>query len=480
VSTIVVTIDETGITAVPFTDVLAYLQQSYRTIYGSDIVIDADTQDGQWLGVIADCLNDMNNSAVAAFNSFIPSFAVGAGLSSIVKINGIARRIATASLVTLTLGGTEGTTIVNASVGDNLSLGTVWFIAQTVTIPPEGVIDVLAVCTTLGAVVAAPNTITNILTPTPGWQTVTNAQAAVVGAPIETDAQLRRRQTKSTAIPAETVLASIQGNLLALPNVTRAKVFQNDTVLTDPVTAIPARSIACVVEGGDPAQIAAVIADTKAPGVPTYGNTSVTVYDKTGTPNHIEYWQLSSIEIKVLIWLTAVVGYTSAVATYIQLAVAEYFNELEIGQSVLLGDVYSPANLDGDAAMTGTGLLQAQLDPLGQTYSIDAPYGLALYRPGMDIAGGANYPEGTTNILVGYSGYFTVNEVVWFTLDNNTYFQAVITSIIDSNRMTISPGVPSGRTLNIGSSVYGVGGFLVHFQEAAVVNNVADVILNTH
>jgi hypothetical protein len=142
--------------------------------------------------------------------------------------------------------------------------------------------------------------------------------------------------------------------------------------------------------------------------------------------------------------------------------------------------VYSPANLDGDAAIQGTGLLQLQLDPLGATYSIDAPYGLALYRPGMDVAGGAAYPPGATTIAVGYSGYFSVNEVIWLTLDNNTYFRAVVTSIIDANQMTISPGVPSGRNLPIGASVYGVGGFLVHFQEAAVIHNVADVILNVH
>jgi uncharacterized phage protein gp47/JayE len=473
---IVVKIDSMGITGPPFDQVLAYLQAQWYSIQGVDIVLDASTQDAQLLGIFADALNDMNSSAIAAFNNFIPSFAFGAGLSSVVKINGIARRVASSSLVTLTLGGTEGTIITNVTVGDNLNLGTQWFVGRTVTIPPAGVIDVLAVCTTPGAVTAAPGTLTQILTPIPGWQTATNPAAATPGAPVETDAQLRRRQTQSTALPASTVLSSIQGNLLNLPNVTRAKVFQNDTLLTD-ANGIPPRSLACVVEGGDPTQIATVIANTKAPGVPTWGDISVTIYDSVGTPNLISYWPLTNIEISVLINLIASVGYTTQVAVYIQQSVAEYMNSLEIGQQVYIGDVYSPANLDGDAAIIGTGLLQAQLDPLGATYHIDLPhFGLATSRPGMEATGGP-YPTGATVIGVTVPNpNFRVGEAVWITLDNATFFQPTITAV-GTTSITIDTPVPSARSIVAGGKIYGVRGVVVNFNEAPVVTNLADIII---
>jgi uncharacterized phage protein gp47/JayE len=473
---IVVKIDSMGITGPPFDQVLAYLQQQWYSIQGVDIVLDPSTQDAQLLAIFADALNDMNSSAIAAFNNFIPSFAFGAGLSSIVKINGIARQVASSSMVTLTLGGTEGTIIANVTVGDNLSLGTQWFVAQSVVIPPSGTIDVFAVCTSLGATTAAPGTLTQILTPVPGWQTATNVAAATPGAPVETDAQLRRRQTQSTALPAATVLSSIQGNLLNLAGVTRAKVFQNDTVLTDG-NGIPPRSLACVVEGGDPTQIANAIAVTKAPGVPTYGDTSVTVYDSVGTPNLISYWQLTPIEISVLLWVRAIVGYTSQVATYIQQALAEYFNTLDIGQYVYLGDVYSPANLDGDAAIIGTGLLQVQLDPLGATYHITAAhYGLAMSRPGMEAAGGP-YPTGVTVIGVTATGYFVTGNAVWLTLDNGTFFQAIVTAV-GTTSITIDTPVPSERSVFAGAKIYGVGNLIVHFNEAANVSDLSNIIVN--
>jgi uncharacterized phage protein gp47/JayE len=479
---IVVKIDSMGITGPPFDQVLAYLQQQWYSIQGIDIVLDPSTQDAQLLAIFADALNDMNSSAIAAFNNFIPSFAFGAGLSSIVKINGIARQVASSSRVTLTLGGTEGTIITNVTVGDNLNLGTQWFVIGPVTIPPAGVVDVLAACTSLGATTAAPGTLTQILTPIPGWQTATNVAAATPGAPVETDAQLRRRQTQSTALPASTVLSSIQGNLLNLAGVTRAKVFQNDTVITDPTTGIPGRSIACVVEGGDPTQIATTIALTKAPGVPTYGDTSVTVYDSVGTPNLISYWQLTPIEISVLIWLVASVGYTSQVATYIQQALAEYFNSLDIGQLIYIGDAYSPANLDGDAAVIGTGLLQVQLDPLSATYHIGLPHtppmvGLALYRPGMEATGGP-YPAGATVISVTNTTFnYHVPEALWLTLDNGTFFQATTTAV-GTQSITIDTPVPSERSVLAGAKIYGVRGIVINFNEAATVANLSDIIIN--
>src|SRR5262245_39773917 len=110
---IVVKIDASGIHAPGFDEIYAYVQDQYRSIYGADIDIDADTQDGQLLAIFSDALNDNNQSAIAAFNSFRPGFAVGAGLSSIVKINGISRHAATSSRVTLILGGTAGVPIQN-------------------------------------------------------------------------------------------------------------------------------------------------------------------------------------------------------------------------------------------------------------------------------------------------------------------------------------------------------------------------------
>lgn len=347
--TLAAQISSTGIIAPGYADILQELRIQFWGIYGSDAKLDEDSQDGQWLGVLAKIIDDTNQLAIAAYNAFSPATAQGAGLSSVVKINGLARRIATNSQVIVTIGGEAGRTIENGLVGDNQALGTRWALPALVTIPVEGTIDVTATCTELGSTVAAPGTITEILTPTLGWQTVTNPQAATPGEPIEADAGLRQRQAVSTALPALTVLESIYGSLAALGGVSRLTVYENDTDIVD-AEGVPPHSISAVVEGGDVAEIAATIAAKKSPGTGTYGTTTRVVIDQNGVPNTIHFFALSEVPMTIQIDITALPGYLSTTGVLLRQAVVDYLNTLVIGEDSYLARLYTPANL------TSTGL----------------------------------------------------------------------------------------------------------------------------
>jgi uncharacterized phage protein gp47/JayE len=326
----ITTIDANGVTVPLFTDVLAFLQQQYQTIYGSDINLDPDTQDGQWIGVIAAVINDSNQTVAATYLSYSPSFAIGAGLSSVVKINGIRRQIPSYSTVLVRCVGVAGTIVGNGFIGDNLNLGTTWQLPAGSTIPPEGDIVLTATCTAAGAVIANTGTLTNILTPVPGWQTVNNESPAVPGAPIETDAQLRRRQTQSVANPSQSIILGIQGGIENLPGVQRVFVYENPTGSPD-INGLPAHSMAAVVEGGDSTEVAQSIALRKTPGSPTYGTTSIIVYDARGIPAQINFFELVLVPITVHITLKALAGYTGAIGQEITNQVVAFLTTLPIG-----------------------------------------------------------------------------------------------------------------------------------------------------
>ncbi len=93
------TIDQNGITVPAYADILTYLKDAYRTIYGADVYLEPDSQDGQLLAIFAAAINDANAMAAAVYNAFSPATAQGVGLSSVVKINGIARAVASFSTV---------------------------------------------------------------------------------------------------------------------------------------------------------------------------------------------------------------------------------------------------------------------------------------------------------------------------------------------------------------------------------------------
>lgn len=343
----VCTIDENGIFKPDYDDVLAYLAAEFRTIYGEDIYIDPDSQDGQMLAIFAAAIDDANAMAVQVYNAFSPSSARGVGLSSVVKINGIKRLVPSFSTSDLLITGQAGTTIVNGIAQD--ASGAQWLLPASVTIPVDGDITVTATAKDAGALLAAPNTITTIGTPTRGWQTVTNPAEAVAGQPVELDATLRRRQTVSTALPSRTVFDGTIGAVASISGVTRWKGYENDTGVTDANT-LPPHSISLVVLGGDATAIAQAIADKKGPGCATYGTTSVDITDEFGVTRAIKFYRPTTATIKVAVAVTAQVGFTTAIETSIKQAIVDWVNGLEIGEDVEFAEIYVPANLNGDLA----------------------------------------------------------------------------------------------------------------------------------
>ena len=293
-------------------------------------------------GDIAQAVHDANQATIAAYNSFSPQTAVGVGLSNVVKINHIARLVATKSQVNLTITGQAGTTIVDGIAGD--TDGNQWLLPGSVVVPPAGFIIVTASAKEAGAVAAGVGAVTRIITPTAGWQSVTNATAAVPGQPIESDAELRARQVISPAINANTVLTGLAAAIKALPGVTYGTVYENDTGVVDS-NGLPAHSISLVVQGGDATDIATTIYNRKAPGVATHGSTTISVTDVSGALRDIKFYIPTEVAIKVAVSLYPGDNYTTATATAIKQAIVNHINALDIGEDLIALRLMVPAML---------------------------------------------------------------------------------------------------------------------------------------
>lgn len=334
-------------------DILPWVISNYQNIYGSDVYLGNDSPDGQWVSFLAACINDCNAMGASVYTQFSPVTAQGNGLSSVVKVNGITRNVASYSTAVLTISGVANRSITNGAVTD--ANGNTWNLPAVVTIGSGGTVEVTATCAVLGAISAAPGTITNIATPVRGWQTVTNAEAASEGAPVETDAALRVRQQESVALPSLGILDGLTGALAALPNVTAVRVYENATSATDQY-GDPPSSINAVVTGGDLATIAQTVFLKKAPGTVTAGNTSQVVTDANGF-THVVYFSVAGtyqINVTVVISINGLTGYSSAIGGEVQSAVAAFISSLATGAKVGCGRVYVPANLMGPYAAPAT------------------------------------------------------------------------------------------------------------------------------
>lgn len=456
---IFITIGPNGCTVATYAEILAYLRDQMRSIYGSDIYIDDDSQDGQWLAVIALLISDLLNAVQAAYNSFSPASAQGVGLSTVVKINGIRRLVSSSSSVLVTIGGTVGTEINWGQVED--TFGVRWALPALVVIPADGLVDVTATCVTPGAVKASIGTITKIVTPVRGWQTVTNPDAATPGAPVESDAALRVRQSQSTALPALTILAAIQGAILNLPGVQRALVYENDTSATD-ADGIPEHSVSAVVEGGIAQDIGQTICNKKSPGTGTYGTTSVDCVDPGGLPVVIDFFILDVQEINLIVKLTALSGYLASTGDLIELTLVEWMNLLKIGEDSVLNRLWAPVDLSGNAATTATGLSQTVLDGLSDTYKATAIY-QAL--PNMVIEGGP-YAAADTTVDITNPDNYTNGDKIGLVLDNGAVHYTTVSNKV-GNTITMAAGIPGGRTAQNGALMYVANDLTILFNQAA-------------
>ncbi|WCS27223.1 baseplate J/gp47 family protein [Methylobacterium sp. NMS14P] len=340
------TITAAGFARPAFSYCLDYRQSGTRAIYGQDLYLGEDCQDGQIEVFNAQGIFDVSGVALDTYSHYSPSGARGAGLSSLVKINGLARKVATNSTCDFLQVGQAGTAVSGGTVTD--PSGNVWSLPDFL-IPAAGQILVTGTCQVLGAVALAAGAVDTangegaLGNVQRGWQSATNPSAAAPGQPVETDSQLRRRQAVSVALPSLSILGGLVGALRAVSGVTRLRAYENDTNQPD-ANGIPGKGIALVIDGGDAATIASVIALKKG-AAGTWGSTVVPVTDDVGITRTIAFFRPTQVPITYALKVRPLFGYTSSVEAQIQQALSDWTNGLGIGNGVMLSRAYVPADL---------------------------------------------------------------------------------------------------------------------------------------
>lgn len=339
---------------------LEELIAGYKRIFGDDVYVAEDTMDYQLLSLIAKCWDDLNSMILDTYNARNPNYATGTALDLLLPLNGIIRRPATQSKVTLTLTGVPGTTL-EAGMQAMDADGNVWEIPEEIAFPAsetaEATVEAEAYCTKVGAVAAGIGTITIMNTQDSHWMGVTNLVEAEPGNEIETDAEVRKRRSLSVSLPSRSIISGIHAALLNIAGVESVNVIENSTA-TD--GDIPAHSIAAVVDGGDEAEIARVIWLKKSPGCSIDGDHHVDYVDEYGQENDIVFYRPEIRNTVIEITLrTFAVFESSLLEEAIPAAVAASVNALGIGEDLIVGllnAVIYNANTTGYPIFSVTGL----------------------------------------------------------------------------------------------------------------------------
>lgn len=128
-----------------------------------------------------------------------------------------------------------------------------------------------------GDIFIPPGVITQIVRAVSGLKSVVNVGSYIAGRLVETDEELRQSYADKIFNRSTNMIESIRSAILKLvQGVTSCSVYENYGNVVDEKGRYP-HSVEVVADGGDEAEIAQVIWDTKAAGINTYGDTVVEI-----------------------------------------------------------------------------------------------------------------------------------------------------------------------------------------------------------
>lgn len=282
------TVNESGVFTVDTSEIQSAVEEAYKQALGDTLNVNDGVQK-QLIIKDVETITQAMNDAVMLLNNNNIFYATGEALDITASRFGYYRQIDVPTVVNATLGGLAGTVIPRGSIC--ISGDYEYKLLSSVQIGVGGTVNAEFQCTTAGAIPCLAGSLNTIATRSAitGWDTVTNAQAGVMGYDRESDNVFRNRCLNTLLqMRSKTLLGAIAANVGQVEDVMSVKVLENPYNATNTVEGVTMTpySIFVAVLGGDGAEIAETLARTKTLGCPMVGNTVVTYYDTVSEYNN--------------------------------------------------------------------------------------------------------------------------------------------------------------------------------------------------
>ena len=215
--------------------VLAGVTADYNTAFGGNLNPALNTPQGQLASSETAIVLDADAQFIALANSMDPAYATGRMQDAIGRIYLMTRIAAASTTVTATCSGSPGLVIPAGSQAvdqaNNLYVST-----AAGTIGVGGTVDITFSAVAMGAIACPIGYLNAIYAAIPGWDSITNAVAGVIGNDVESRTAFEYRRQNSVAANAIGMITAVQGAVFAVPNVLDVYAIQNDTGVTSGAT----------------------------------------------------------------------------------------------------------------------------------------------------------------------------------------------------------------------------------------------------
>lgn len=335
------TFDSTGVAMDRFPDILPSRIAAAILQWGESV----DTSEEEFLGhqlrLIATGQGDNNEIVQTLYDALSIANASGAKLDNLVALVGLIRQAKAKSTAVLTLTAT-GATTVPAGTKYGTEAGIQFGTDVEHIFSGAGTANIASTCTVYGANAAAIGDIDQIVTSITNISAVTNAAAAVEGSARETDAELKVAHSIATATSGQSDTGTIYEALRKVPGNTAAYSNENDKSYA--VDGIPANTLHQSVIGGADNDIAAAIENNRVGSVPTFGATTVSLYNTTtGQSKDINFDRATTRRHYVSMTITTINNlFPDDGVTQIKNKLVAHFAALRIADDTIYTALYAP------------------------------------------------------------------------------------------------------------------------------------------
>ena len=298
-------ITQEGVIIPDTSDLQQEVQQEYVSALGDDLDLSPETPQGRLME--AETLARkavLDNNALIA-NTLNPNTSFGVFLDALCALTGTVRATATRTTVLCTLTGVSGTTVPAGSLA-RTQAGDTFALVNDAVIGANGTAQEYFQAQEPGPVACQTGTLTQIVTPVTGWETVNNPSAAVVGTEEESDSSLRAKRQQQL-YRGEALLQAIISSVRQVEGVLSVYGYENYTnaIQTIDGISIQPHSIYIVADGGEDADIAQAIFEHKSLGCGYTGTEEVTVTDAFGTPYEVAFNRPEYQPVQINVTVTA-------------------------------------------------------------------------------------------------------------------------------------------------------------------------------
>ncbi|MGL5280729.1 MAG: baseplate J/gp47 family protein [Plesiomonas shigelloides] len=294
-------------------------------------------------------LQERNDSYVqAVLESFNPYGVRGVQQDRLAPLMGKRRnKAAKSTCPVLVTADASGCTIPSGSLVSN-GVSKLRTLAQIV-LGPNGSGTIQTEAIDDGELPFPSGTITTIVTPIFGWKSVTNQVAGQIGAPRETDTQLRFRMLKSQSVPSSSVL----GIFTALSEIDGVSYCYVDDNKTSSVNAkgLQPHSVFVVIDGGNDDAIADSLLESTSGGIGSYQDiqgAAMTRKDPYNPANRqqvpVYFCRPTDAALKYKVVIQADPKLPPDYAKQIKDALISWTSSLETGTKIIASRLYSPIN----------------------------------------------------------------------------------------------------------------------------------------